>query len=60
MIEADGVGDGVGKDDAMCALVEGLGNIAESFLAGGIPDVECDLAAIHLHTLDLEVHADGA
>jgi hypothetical protein len=60
VVEADWVGDGVGKDDAMCPLVEGLGDIAESLLASRIPDVECDLAALHLHALDLEVHSDGA
>jgi hypothetical protein len=40
--ETVGIGDRISKNDAMCPLVEGFGDISESLLTCGIPDVESD------------------
>jgi hypothetical protein len=57
---AVGIGDGVGEYDAVCAFVEGLGDVAKALLAGCVPDVEGDLATVDLHAFYFEVHTDGA
>ena len=54
-----GVGDGIGEDNAMRTLVEGLGDVPEPLLAGSVPDVERYLRPFKLDPLDLEVHANG-
>jgi hypothetical protein len=46
VVEADGIGDGVGEDDAVRPLVEGLGDVPEPLLPSSVPDVERYLVAI--------------
>jgi hypothetical protein len=60
VVEADWVGDGEGEDDAVCALIERFGDVAETLLAGRVPDVKGDLVGLQFHPLYLEIHADGA
>lgn len=43
----------------MCSFVERFGDIAETFLAGSVPDVKGDLVALQFHPLYLEIHADS-
>lgn len=60
MVETDGVGDGEGEYNAVCSLIEGLGDVAETLLTCRIPDVEGNLIAVQFHPLYFEIHSDCA
>jgi len=56
VIETHRISNGVGKDDPMRTLIERFGDIPESLLTGSVPNVESDLSAIELDSLDLEIN----
>ena len=60
MLEALGVGDRVDEDNPMGALVEGLGDISEPFLACCVPDVESGGNSVDFDPFDFKIHPDGA
>ncbi len=57
--EALAVGDVIGHDDAVCALVIAAGDRLEALLAGGVPNLQLDGLAVNLDGADLEVDSDG-
>jgi hypothetical protein len=51
--------DAIGQDYATGALVVGLRDVAETLLAGRVPDLQADLGVIDTDGLDLEVHSNS-
>ena len=60
MPETVRVSDWIGKDDAMCSLIEGFGDVSEPFLSCCVPNVESDWGSLHLNSFYFEVDSDGA
>jgi hypothetical protein len=56
-LESFTVVDGVGKNDSHRALVIGLGDRFESFLACSIPDLHLDFLSININRLELEINS---
>ena len=46
IVKSSSIIDLVGQDDGACSFEVGLRDVAESFLAGSIPDLQFDLGAI--------------
>jgi len=44
----------------MCAFIEGFSDISKSFLTKSIPDIQCGLRSIDLHSFNFEVDSYGA
>lgn len=44
----------------MCPFVKGLGNVSETFLSCGVPDVKRDLTVVDLYAFDFEVDPNCA
>ena len=51
--------DVVSHDDTVCALVVGGSDGLESFLAGGVPNLELDGLSIDFVVSDLEIDTNG-
>ena len=52
------VSNGVSEYNAMSSLVKRLGNIAESLLAGRIPDIESDGLSFILNAFDFKIDSN--
>lgn len=50
----------VGEYYAMCSFIERFGDVSEALLTCSVPNVESDLTATGLYSLDFEVYPDGA
>jgi hypothetical protein len=59
VLEALFVVDAVCKNDACCAFVVSLGDVAEALLACRIPDLELDLGLVDMYGLEFEIDADS-
>lgn len=57
--ERSGIYDGINHEYASSALVVGLGNVLESFLASCIPDLHFEFFITHDQRFDFEVNTDG-
>jgi hypothetical protein len=53
------VSDIIDKDDAVSSFVVGSSDGLEAFLAGGVPDLQFDCAAVGFECSNLEVYTDG-
>ena len=56
--ETVSVGDVVGDDDTVGALVVGGGDGLESFLSRSVPNLKLDCFSVHLDGPDFEVNSD--
>ena len=52
-------GDVIDQDDSVGSFVVGGSDGFESFLSGGVPDLELDSAAVGLEGSDLEINTNG-
>lgn len=60
VVETDGIGDGVSKNDAMRPLIKRFRDVSKALLACCIPNVQSDLSLVEFYPLDLEVHPNRA
>jgi hypothetical protein len=59
ILETEFVTDIINQKDAHRATVIGGGDGSETFLSGGVPDLQLDSLAIQLNRLDLEINTDS-